>query len=94
MAQVNFRMDDDVKTRAEALFEELGLNLSTAINMFVRQSLREGGIPFDITTNRSTPYDEYFNASNMRYIEESIEQLKAGHGIVKTMAELEALADE
>ncbi len=94
MAQVNFRMDDDVKTRAEALFEELGLNLSTAINMFVRQSLREGGIPFDITTNKSMPYDEYFNASNMRYIEESIEQLKAGHGIVKTMAELEALADE
>ncbi len=64
MAQVNFRMDDDIKTRAEALFEELGLNLSTAINMFVRQSLREGGIPFDITTQNSVTYDEYFNATD------------------------------
>ena len=38
-------MDADLKAQADALFSELGMNLSTAFNIFVRQSLREGGIP-------------------------------------------------
>ena len=42
------RMDADLKTQADALFAELGMNLSTAFNIFVRQSLREGGIPFKV----------------------------------------------
>lgn len=41
-------MDTKLKVQAEALFAELGMNLSTAFNIFVRQSLREGGIPFEI----------------------------------------------
>ena len=45
---VSFRMDTELKAQAEALFSELGMNLSTAFNIFVRQSLREGGIPFAI----------------------------------------------
>ena len=54
---ISIRMDKDLKTAAEALFEELGMNLSTAFIIFVRQSLREGGIPFKIsegTPNRET----------------------------------------
>jgi DNA-damage-inducible protein J len=45
---ISIRMDSDLKTQADALFGELGMNLTTAFNIFVRQSLREGGIPFDI----------------------------------------------
>ena len=45
---VSFRMNTELKAQAEALFSELGMNLSTAFNIFVRQSLREGGIPFAI----------------------------------------------
>lgn len=45
---VSIRMDSDLKAQADALFAELGMNLSTAFNIFVRQSLREGGIPFEI----------------------------------------------
>ena len=41
-------MDSELKAQADALFAELGMNLSTAFNIFVRQSLREGGIPFEI----------------------------------------------
>ena len=41
-------MDSDLKAQADALFAELGMNLSTAFDVFVRQSLREGGIPFDV----------------------------------------------
>ena len=47
-SNVCIRMDSKVKAAAEALYEELGMNLSTAFNIFVRQSLREGGIPFAI----------------------------------------------
>ena len=49
---ISIRMDSDLKAQADALFSELGMNLSTAFNIFVRQSLREGRIPFDISLNR------------------------------------------
>lgn len=45
-------MDSELKAQADALFAELGMNLSTAFNIFVRQSLREGGIPFEIKLDR------------------------------------------
>ena len=45
---ISIRMDADLKAQADALFTELGMNLTTAFNIFVRQSLREGGIPFEI----------------------------------------------
>ena len=44
---ISIRMDADLKAQADALFTELGMNLTTAFNIFVRQSLREGGIPFE-----------------------------------------------
>lgn len=46
---ISIRMDSELKAQADALFAELGMNLSTAFNIFVRQSLREGRIPFDIS---------------------------------------------
>lgn len=49
---VSIRMDTELKAQADELFAELGMNLSTAFNIFVRQSLREGGIPFEIHTER------------------------------------------
>ena len=45
-------MDTALKKQAEELFNELGMNLTTAFNIFVRQSLREGGIPFEISINQ------------------------------------------
>lgn len=49
---ITIRMDANLKAQAEALFNELGMNLSTAFNIFVRQSLREGAIPFKIHLER------------------------------------------
>ena len=49
---ISIRMDANLKAQADALFAELGMNLSTAFNIFVRQSLREGRIPFDISLNQ------------------------------------------
>ncbi len=46
------RMDSDIKKQCEALYGELGMNLTTAINVFLRQSLRVGGFPFDVRLNQ------------------------------------------
>ena len=48
---INIRMDSDLKAQADTLFHELGMNLTTAFNIFVRQSIREGKIPFTISIN-------------------------------------------
>ncbi len=45
---LNIRTDKDIKDQAEAIFNELGLNMTTAINMFLRTAIREHGIPFDL----------------------------------------------
>ncbi len=50
-SNMSIRMDSDLKEQAEALFGALGMNLTTAHNIFVRQSLREGRIPFDVSLN-------------------------------------------
>ena len=53
---VTIRMDEDLKKDADALFDELGMSFTTAINVFVRQALREGRIPFEVTAK---PHVEY-----------------------------------
>lgn len=75
MAQINIRMDDDLKQRADALFEELGLNMSSAFTLFVRQSLRQGGIPFEITTQ----VDPFYSIANMNALKKSTKEADAGH---------------
>lgn len=42
------RLDSDLKKKSEALYSELGINLTTAINVFLRKSLAVGGFPFDV----------------------------------------------
>ena len=50
MATTNFsvRLDNDLKKKSEAMYGELGINLTTAINVFLRKSLAAGGFPFDV----------------------------------------------
>ena len=48
---MSIRIDKDVKNEADELFKNLGLNMSTAINMFLRQSIREQSIPFEASLN-------------------------------------------
>ena len=45
---VNIRIDRDIKKQADTLFNDFGLSFTTAINAFIRQSLRERAIPFQI----------------------------------------------
>lgn len=47
-ANLNIRTDKEIKQAAEKIFEALGLNMSTAVNIFLRQTIRENGIPFEL----------------------------------------------
>jgi DNA-damage-inducible protein J len=68
---VTIRLDKDVKERAEALFGEFGMNLSTAFNIFARQALRQGKIPFEI-------FDPFYSEKNQARLARSIEHIEAG----------------
>lgn len=59
---LNIRTDKEVKESAEKIFSELGISMSTAVNMFLRQTIRHGGIPFEL---KVTP-----NAETVEAIEE------------------------
>jgi DNA-damage-inducible protein J len=89
MAQVSIRIDDNVKDDADKLFAELGLTLSGAVNIFVRQALRQQGIPFVVTVDS----DPIYATANMRWIEQSIQQIREGHIVSKSFQELEQLAE-
>ena len=50
-SNVSFRIDTDIKKQADSLFAQLGLNMTTAFNIFLRQAIREGSLPFAVTIN-------------------------------------------
>ena len=55
---LNIRTDKSIKEQAEEIFAELGLNMTTAVNMFLRTAIREHGIPFELkldVPNEITP---------------------------------------
>ena len=53
MATVNMsiRMDVELKKQADAMLSDMGLNMTTAMNMFLRQVVRQGRIPFEVATD-------------------------------------------
>ena len=57
---LNIRTDKEIKEAAEKIYSSLGLNMTTAINMFLRASIRESGIPFDLKLNQ--PNEETIKA--------------------------------
>ena len=69
------RMDCEDKTKAEQIFSALGLNMTTAFNMFIKQTIRCNGIPFEVTLRS----DEYFySPTNLAHLNCSIAQLNVG----------------
>lgn len=74
MANVNIRVEDDVKKDVEYILKELGLNLSTATNMFYKQILTHHGIPFEIKM------DPFYSKKNIAYLEKAYNEMKNGKG--------------
>ena len=82
---VTIRMDTKLKEEAEELFNDLGLNMSTALNAFVKQAVREQRIPFVISRN-------VLNQESIQAIQE-IESAKQQKNI-KTYSSLSEILEE
>ena len=82
---VNIRIDEELKKQTEVLLTEMGLNMTTAVNMFLRQVLRTGGIPFEVTARK----DDFYNPANQQILRESVERLEKGMGTVHEIIEVD-----
>ena len=86
---LNIRIDRELKEQAEVFFNELGLNMSSAFNIFVRQSLRQGKIPFEL----SIVADPFYSPANMAVLRLSIQEANNGIFVTKTLNELQAMEE-
>ena len=55
-ANINIRVDRELKAKAEALFSDLGMNMSTAITIFLKSAISHDGLPFEV--RRAVPNAE------------------------------------
>lgn len=90
MAQtlVNIRMDEELKRSMEQTCQELGINMTTAFTIFAKKMSREKRIPFEVSI------DPFYSDANIQALEESIQQLRQGKIVKKTMQELEEMSNE
>ena len=83
-------MDEDLKEQATELYADLGLDLSTAIELFLRQSVREQRIPFDIRRNQ--PNAETIQAIDN--VQNDVNLSRAFHSVEELMADLNSEEEE
>ena len=86
MSQVTFsiRMDDEIKRQLDDFCIQVGMNTTTAINMFARAVLRERRLPFDVTTDS----DPFYSISNMAHLRRGVAALNSGKGIERDIIEV------
>lgn len=76
LATITARVDEQDKLSFDAFCASVGLNTSTAINLFVKAVLRQNRIPFEITPN----VDPFYSYQNQAYIQKSLKELRDGKG--------------
>ncbi len=87
MANLQIRIDDDLRIKAQQVAQSMGLDLASSVRLFLTQMVRQNGLPF-------TPKaDPFYSERNQFILQDSITQLERGEGITKTMTELEAMAE-
>lgn len=69
---VNFKLDADVKKNMEQACSELGLSMSAAFTVFAKKVAREKRIPFEVSV------DPFYSDSNIRYLEQKMDNYKSG----------------
>lgn len=79
---ITIRMDEKLKRQAEALFEEMGLNMTTAITIFTKAAVRQHRIPFEIAA------DPFYSESNQAHLRKAIADLEAGKGKLHDVIEV------
>ncbi|MCR5597195.1 MAG: type II toxin-antitoxin system RelB/DinJ family antitoxin [Lachnospiraceae bacterium] len=83
MAQLSMRIDDEVKRKAEIACDALGLNMTTAINLYLVKLGNEMRIPFEVSV------DPFYSSANQKVLEESIRQLEEDNGIEHNLIEVD-----
>lgn len=76
MAQtnVNIRMDENLKKQFDDFCADIGMNMTTAICVFVKTAVRERKIPFEI----SAAIDPFYSESNMNYLKKIVSDIETG----------------
>lgn len=75
MAQVNFRVDDTIKAKAENACMAMGLTMSTAINIFLTKLANERRIPFEVSA------EPFYSDEHIAMLERRIADIKAGKNV-------------
>lgn len=75
MAQISLKIDDDVKRSAEQVCADIGMSLSTAINIYLKKLGRERRIPFEVKA------DPFYSSENAAILDKRIKDIKAGNHI-------------
>ncbi|WP_300711508.1 type II toxin-antitoxin system RelB/DinJ family antitoxin [uncultured Brachyspira sp.] len=83
---MQIEIDDELKKNADELFNELGLDTNTAINIFLKKSISNQSIPFRIKRNKKY---NFYNKENIDLLKNRYNNLKKGDGI-----EVKELIDE
>lgn len=76
MTQISVRLDEDVKRNAEEACEDIGISLSSAINIFLKKLGREHRIPFEVSG------DPFYSQNNMDRLRKSINELETKGGTI------------
>ena len=84
LTTITARVDQKDKADFGAFCSSVGLNTSTAINLFVKAVLREKRIPFEIAQSP----DPFYSESNIKYIKKSVQELKEGKGTAHNLIEV------
>ena len=76
MANIQLRLDDELKNKADELFKDLGLDTTTAIRMFLTQAVSSNGIPFEI--KRRKDYEKVTEDEILTLLEKSRKSAERG----------------
>ncbi|MDL0089860.1 type II toxin-antitoxin system RelB/DinJ family antitoxin [Campylobacter gastrosuis] len=84
---IQVRINEQDKKQADELLAQLGLDMGTAIRIFIKQVLNRGGLPFKITKNHAKEFydDNFYNKTNVKMIKASIDELENGGGVYKEL---------
>jgi DNA-damage-inducible protein J len=85
MANLQIRIDDCLKNQAQFVASQMGLDISSAIRLFLAQMVQENRIPFHPSA------DPFFSMKNQEELRQSIAQLDAGQFVTKTLDELRSM---
>lgn len=89
LASINVRVEPEAKLQFEDFCNQIGMSMSTAINVFIKAALRAKKIPFELAADP----DPFYSEENIKWMEESAREIEEGKVVTKSMEELKALVN-